>query len=254
MAIEFSRIPSDSLLGRAVRLPLRILPKEWAVPILQGSNRGHLWIIGSGVHGYWFGCYELAKQRAIAEVVKPGMVFYDVGANVGFYTLLASRLVGEAGKVVAFEPSHRNLAFLRRHVGMNRCGNVQIYPAAVADRKGKGRFNAGTDPSTGRLDESGRAEVELVSLDELVDSGEILPPNVIKMDIEGGEGAALRGAARVLRGYQPTLFVSIHGRKTGDDVKKTLLSMGCEIIGLNEAEVDKCDEWIARGRPRPNAR
>jgi len=79
------------------------------VPILQGPLRGKKWIVGSQRHAFWLGGYEPHLQRLIAREVKPGEIFYDVGANVGFYSLLASVLVGP-GKVFAFEQLPANVA------------------------------------------------------------------------------------------------------------------------------------------------
>jgi hypothetical protein len=92
--INFSGISNSVLLGRALRLPLRLIPKQAEVRILQGPLRGKRWIAGSSNHGCWLGSYEAAKQRKIIEFLRPGMVCWDVGVNVGFYTLLFAELVG----------------------------------------------------------------------------------------------------------------------------------------------------------------
>ncbi len=75
--------------------------------VVQGPLRGKRWIAGSSNHGCWLGSYELAKQRKVIELVRPGMVCWDVGAHVGFYTLLFAELVGPLGRVFAFEPLPR---------------------------------------------------------------------------------------------------------------------------------------------------
>ncbi len=92
--INFSGISNSKLAGRAMRLPLQLIPDSAVVRILQGPLRGKRWIAGSSNHGCWLGSYEAAKQRKIIEFVRPGMVCWDVGANVGFYTLLFAELVG----------------------------------------------------------------------------------------------------------------------------------------------------------------
>ena len=104
LMINFSGIPQSNWLGRALRLPLRLIPKDANVRILQGPLRGKYWISGSSDHGCWLGSYEVAKQRKVTELVRPGMICWDVGANVGFYTLLFAELVGRTGSVYAFEP------------------------------------------------------------------------------------------------------------------------------------------------------
>jgi hypothetical protein len=93
-----SAISNRTLLGKVLRLPLRLLPKGMAIPILRGSAKGLKWIVGSSNHGCWLGTYELEKQVALERFVKPGMTVYDIGAQAGFYTLFFSRLVGGGGR------------------------------------------------------------------------------------------------------------------------------------------------------------
>ena len=96
-----------------MRWPLRLAPRGRAVPILFGPARGLRWVVGVGLHGCWLGTYEWHKQRRFAREIKPGEVFFDIGANTGFYTLLAAKRTGTGGIVHAFEPNPRNLAPLR---------------------------------------------------------------------------------------------------------------------------------------------
>ena len=120
--MNFSAVPYHSWLGRVLRFPLRLLPPETIVPILQGRLRGKRWIVGSGNHGCWLGSYEYEKRRAFEQTISAGNIVFDVGAHVGFYTLLASTLVGPTGRVVAFEPAPRNLRYLKEHLRLNRFG------------------------------------------------------------------------------------------------------------------------------------
>src|ERR1700719_2260133 len=114
--IDFSRISNASWPGRLIRLPLTVMPQSAIVPVLQGRLRGTRWLAGSSNHGCWLGSYELKKQREIEQAVKPGMVCYDIGAHVGFYTLLFAKLVGPSGRVFAFEPLPKNCAVIKRHL------------------------------------------------------------------------------------------------------------------------------------------
>src|SRR5437899_3136746 len=93
-AFGFSTVP-----GRLLRLPLALVPRSATVCVLGGSLRGARWVVGSASHGCWLGWYEADKQRAFASLVKRGDVVFDIGAHVGFYTLLASRLCGPSGHV-----------------------------------------------------------------------------------------------------------------------------------------------------------
>ncbi|MBN8636124.1 MAG: hypothetical protein J0M07_12425 [Anaerolineae bacterium] len=100
--MNFSGISRQSLIGQLLRLPLALMPKSARVPILQGALRGRWWIAGSSNHGCWLGSYEFDKQQRLSAHVQPGMVVYDIGAHVGFYTLLAAQLVGPGGHVFSF--------------------------------------------------------------------------------------------------------------------------------------------------------
>ena len=128
---NWSAIDPKSTRGRLVRLPAKLLPKSTVMHIRHGPARGMKWISGSAVHGCWLGTYELEKQKLLERIVRPGMTVYDIGAQAGFYTLLCSRLVGDAGRVIAFEPSISEARYLLEHVRINQLANVSIVQAAV---------------------------------------------------------------------------------------------------------------------------
>jgi FkbM family methyltransferase len=243
--VNFSGIPRDRAVGKLLRLPLRALPERARVPILQGRLRGKRWIVGSGTHGCWLGSYEYEKRRLFERTVGEGDVVYDLGANAGFYTLLAAELTGPSGRVVAFEPLSRNLRFLREHVRLNRLQNVTIIQAAVADRAHTAPFDEGANPSMGRLAPSGTLQVHTVTLDDLVSSGQIPPPSVIKMDIEGGEVEALLGAWRTLVEHQPRIFLSTHGPALHKRCCELLVSLGYELCSIGAPSIEGTDELLA---------
>jgi FkbM family methyltransferase len=133
----------------------------------------------------------------------------DIGAAAGYYTLLATRLVGPTGRVIAFEPDPVNLRYLRAHVRQNRLTNVSVLPIAIADSKGTARFGGGTGTGTGRICGHGSHEVFLERLDDLAER-EALAPHHIKIDVEGSEPAVLRGGEQLIRRCRPTIFLSTH--------------------------------------------
>jgi FkbM family methyltransferase len=198
--------PSTTTIGKLLRLPLRVVPRERPVRILAGPLRGWRWIPASAPHGCWLGTFERAEQDLVARVVRPGDVIYDLGAHAGFYTLLAAKLTGPTGRVVAFEPVPRNLGYLRRNLALNHCENVTVVAAAVADRSGTARFQEGPLTTVGTLAQEGGYDVQVVALDDYDGPA----PRVIKMDVEGAEAAVLRGARRVLREVRPIVLLSTH--------------------------------------------
>lgn len=222
------------VLGRILRLPLRAMSRTAVVRVLTGELRGARWIVGAATHGCWIGTYERDVQRIFATHIRPGDVVYDIGANAGFFTLLASRLAGGAGKVYSFEPLPRNLAYLRVHVRLNDAANVEVLPIAVSDSKGVVRLDTDGHPAMGGISEEGDLVVEGDSLDGL----KLEPPSFLKMDIEGGEHAALRGATQLLRDARPTLLLSTHGYVQHGLCVELLESLGYAIELLRDGTVD----------------
>jgi len=229
--INFSGISDSSFLGRALRLPLRLIPDAAVLRVVQGPLRGKRWIAGSFNHGCWLGSYELAKQRKVIELVRAGMVCWDVGAHVGFYTLLFAELVGPQGKVFAFEPLPRNVDLLRRHVEMNGYRNVRTLPCALADFDGEASFDPGPNPSMGRIAPSGPLRVPCARADTLVARGEVEAPDVIKIDVEGAEAAVLRGARRAMERH-PAILLATHGEQAHGECLGLLAAAGYEMGGL----------------------
>lgn len=234
-------------LGKIARLPLRLVPRDMVVPILHGALRGKRWIPGSGIHRCWLGFYEPKKQRLISRVVRLGSVFWDVGAHVGLYSLLASKLVGP-GMVFAFEPAPRNLSYLRRHLALNRVENVEVLALAVSDRNGRARFQVEASGFVGHLSDQAGITVSTATLDHLVDEGRVLPPDCVKMDIEGAELLALRGAAQTFQRFHPVLFLATHGRDTEAQCCKLLESWDYDCKNVDRSAEGDLAEFLAKFR------
>lgn len=243
--MNFSGISSGSVVGRLLRAPLSLVPSEARMRVLQGPLRGSTWIAGAHTHGCWLGSYEFEKQELFSSQVPGGGVVYDVGANAGFYSLLASKLVGPSGHVIAFEPQPRNLRYLRAHVRLNRLDNVTVLDLAVGDRPGTAKFNSAIGSATGSIDERGDIEVRVSSLDALEASAVIPPPSLIKMDIEGGELAALNGAQRILAAYHPLLLLATHGTKVHEACIELLQGIGYELTAVAGSSIYNTDELLA---------
>jgi FkbM family methyltransferase len=243
--VNLSGISRQTFLGQLLRAPLSLIPKRAVLPILQGPLRGKLWAVGSATHGCWLGSYEFAKQRLFSKTLRPGDIVFDVGANVGFYSLLAAVRVGASGRVYAFEPLPRNLDCLRRNLTLNQIANVDIVEAAVAAEPGVVTFDTGAHPSLGRIDPAGSLSVRSVMLDGLVSSAALPIPTVIKMDIEGGEVAALEGARNTLTLHHPRIFLATHGTRAHEACCSLLESVGYELRSLDHRSVAETDELVA---------
>ena len=176
---------------------------------------------------YWLGTYEPDLQAATRQFIKPGIVVYDVGANIGYISLMAARLVEEQGKVFSFEALPANIARLNQNVTLNAIkGQVRVVHAAVVDKAGKVSFLAHASGAMGKaLGSAGRDEhytqtikVQGITLDDFVYINGNPPPGVIKMDIEGGEGMALAGMPRLLKEARPVLLIELHGEEAARQV------------------------------------
>jgi FkbM family methyltransferase len=215
-----------------------------AVRILQGRLRGYRWIASASTHGCWLGSYEMPKQAKFVATLKDGWVVYDVGANVGFYTLLASACVGPKGRVIAFEPLPENIALLKQHVRLNHCSNIEIHPCAISDQSGKLRFQCGKSCETGRISDQGDIEVAAVSLDEFIYTSGNPVPSVVKIDVEGAEVHALRGACRLIRQSPPVIFLATHSHQLHSTCCELLLSAGYRLETPDGRKVELTDELI----------
>jgi FkbM family methyltransferase len=166
---------------------------------------------------YWLGTYEQDLQQAIRDWVEPGNVIYDLGANIGYVSLLFARATGSSGRVLAFEPLPANQQRLQKNLNLNNTLNVSLIPAAVADKSGSTTFMVHSSGGMGKLKAApGRSEgfaqeisVQTIALDDFAIANPI--PQLIKIDIEGGEVLALRGMSTLLRERRPILFLELHG-------------------------------------------
>jgi FkbM family methyltransferase len=241
-------IQSNSVLGRIARLPLKFLPPDLVLPIMHGPLRGSNWIVGSAHHACWLGTYEREKQKRIASELKPGSVFYDVGANVGLYSLLATRL-DPAGKTYAFEPLPKNTWYLHRHFELNSIHNAQVLELAISDHVGTHSFCVTGDRSTGHLGQDGNLVVRTATLDSLLQEEEIPPPDYIKMDVEGAELMALRGASECIQRHRPAIFLATHGRDMETECCRQLNSWRYELQDIGDATILDRSEFLAKFRP-----
>jgi FkbM family methyltransferase len=221
------------------RHPLLKRGFEWAADrfrnrdgtIQSGVGRGLRFNPGGSNAGYVLGTSEPGLQRLLATLLRPGMVLFDVGANVGFISILAARLVGEEGRVISFEPLPVNADWLEHNVRLNRFDRVTVRREAVGLADGESRFQISAVSSTlGMLETSrfakqddviaGIIPVKVRSLDSLGAEGSLPRPEVIKVDTEGAEVDVLRGAAEMIRAARPILLIELHG--TNADVARAL--------------------------------
>jgi FkbM family methyltransferase len=249
---RLTKLSPDSLLGSLVRAPLKLIPRDRVMRVRRGVNQGASWVAGASVHGCWLGTYESDKQELIARLATPGMTLWDVGANAGFYTLAFSRLTGPRGRVYAFEPLAENADNLRTHVRLNDVRNVTVVEAAVGAADGTVGFAVAASNAMGRVS-AGASDrvVPCVTLDSFVEQHPEAAPDLLKVDIEGGESALLVGGARFLARNTPPIVLSLHGTDQQRRCGQLLESFGYSAFRLDGTALDHgaiSDEILARRR------
>jgi FkbM family methyltransferase len=169
------------------------------------------------------GNLESSVQEALVRHLPRGGVVYDVGANLGFFSLVAARLVGVGeGRVYAFEPAPENAEAIRRNAELNHLPNISVIASAVSSQAGTARLQIVDDQSWSRLEEFGEhpdtervLEVETVSIDGLLSAGELPPPTLVKIDVEGAELAVLDGMRSTIAEHRPVIVCELHGTHEG---------------------------------------
>lgn len=200
--------------------------RQRAVPVLRGNGRGLRVRFGESALTRAVSTLERDVEETIVGHLHPGDVFYDIGANIGWYSMLAARAVGPGGHVLAFEPSVLNAAFVQQNAAVNRFANVSVACAAVTDREGwmtfldKGNLQSRLDKNDfegqaerrARKDQKvkGQRPVPATTLDSWLAQTGQPPPTLIKIDIEGGELGALRGMTKTLEQSGPALVIELH--------------------------------------------
>ena len=192
----------------------RVFPR---VPLLLRLAPGMWWIASNdAVSDRLFAGFEQNERAFVRRFLGAGMTVLDVGAHAGVYTLTASKRVGASGRVIAFEPSPRERRRLERHLSINRCRNVTIQPFALGEIEGEAQLFVVDGSETGcnsfrpPVGAAGHLQrVPVRRLDECRAEKMFGAVDLIKMDIEGAELSALRGAESVFRSDRPVLLCEI---------------------------------------------
>jgi FkbM family methyltransferase len=197
--------------------------------------------------GMTSGGYEPKLARIMARHAKPGAMILDLGAHVGMHTLMFSRRSGSSGRVLAVEPSPATAGLLMQHLKWNGSDNVELIEAVVGDQEREVAFAYRPDPidsggfsNSLAYDIGGETRtVRMTTIDRICAGG---LPDLIKMDIEGAELLALRGARDTLARAAPVLIVSVH-----PEAMRALGTAPVELIAFLEAiGYEGCD---LDGRP-----
>lgn len=184
------------------------------VRIVRGELAGFTMAFDpSGSKARWMGLHEPKVQEAVISNLKPGMVAWDVGAHIGYYVLLMAKLVGDAGRVVGFEPFTENFELLKRNIDNNSLSDrVEARLMALGEHSGTGEIALGYQSGNAKVIAGGPGSILISTLDEEVER-EDRRPDLIVFDTEGAEEAILRGGAKFLAAADATLILEHHGRR-----------------------------------------
>ncbi len=196
---------------------------------------------------YWLGTYECPLVNRLSRIIEDGWVVYDVGANIGYMSLVMAKLTGEGGTVVSFEPLAANAERLRYNAALNGLGRrIAVHQVAVDEKPGMVEFMLNRCHAMGHV-ASVKEEyssfrscciVEATSIDAvLASSPRAHWPRLIKIDVEGGEARVLRGGLRTLECCRPVLVIELHSRLLAREALMLLDSSGYVVRRLSEPDI-----------------
>jgi|SRR5690349_7738752 len=201
------------------RIGVRIVPRDtrmW-MQIEKGAAAG-IWmrLNPCTAHDLLRGAGEPEVQDALHRYLRPGRTFYDIGANIGFFSLMAARLVGEHGHVIAFEADPEIASRLREHIQRNSFAHAETVEKVVWSQTSRVLFRradprVSPDRGLGHVASASDAntiEIEAITLDEFAQTAPA--PDLIKCDVEGAEVEVFRGAQKLLAERRPVIVCEIH--------------------------------------------
>ena len=238
----------NSFFNKIINLNLPEPIEAQGMIMYQGTSNER----GSFGMGYVFD-YELETRRAFRRVVKPGMTVVDVGANIGYYTLLGAKMVGEGGRVYAFEPDPLYFSLLKKNIEANRFNKiVEPFNTAVGNTEKTAILSLGNLTGSSLVSLPGirtnkTVEVEVVSLDSFFSEKNWPPADLVKIDIEGYDKFALegmRGLAKRNRGLNiiielnPLLLEA--SETTAEELLGLLVELDFRRVGVLRKEMKSC--------------
>lgn len=245
--------------------PLFKLGFEWAADrfrdrdsvIQQGIGKGLRFNVGNSNAGYQLGTTEPAMQFALKELLQPNMTFYDIGANVGFFSIIAAQL--SRGVVVCFEPLAENIHYIKHNAGLNHLDKLLIRSEALGGEDSDAIFHVSAVSTWGKLATVGSPPqairditVPLRRLDTIIHQSHLPQPELIKIDVEGAEVDVLVGARETLLTARPILLIELHW--TNEAVARKLAELGYQghVLGSTASLTES--PWDAQVLAVPNER
>ncbi len=231
-----------SKITKKINHKIKSLFASSTVKIKAGPLQGYRISLLSG-SGFISGNYEPEKTDVILNNVKTSDIVLDVGAHIGYFTMLMAKLVGGSGHIYSFEPRPLNYKMLENNIKTNKLTNVTIKTLAIGNKTGKVNFDATTGTGTGHISKDGNITVEITTVDKFC-KDENITPSFIKIDIEGGEVEALKGAEQTIENYKPKILLATHGDKLDRECEVWMQAKGYTGKDINQLKGDKETIWI----------
>lgn len=192
------------------------------------------------------GIFEEKSTEAVKLCVKPGNIVFDIGANIGYYSVLMSKLIEPAGKVFCFEPTMHYRQVLKQNIDANNATNCEIIPYGLSETNSSSKISIGECSATMHwVEESSPVNTETIrvyKLDEIIDTLNISQIDFIKMDIDGHEPAFFKGAYKTLAKFNPIILLEVSHINyldygvTAWDFYDQLIEMGYKIYYENDLQ------------------
>ena len=198
-----------------------------------------------------FKTHEPINTRILTKLIKNGMTCLDIGGNIGYYVLLERKLIGDSGKIIAFEPAPLNFQYLKQNIERNNFQNISLFNFACGNEKKNVKFfinkksngsqvyrnESPPDPSLGKI-----ITVEMIILDDFLEKINSEKIDFIRMDAEGYELNIIYGLLKTLEKHKPIISIELHKRQLGIERTieffKILKSFGYEIESYMPRELD----------------
>jgi FkbM family methyltransferase len=224
--------------------------------IVHGVGAGLRFNATGGHPGYLIGTSEPLEQEMLRHHLQPGSVFYDVGANIGFFSTLAGRLVAPGGSVWAFEPFPSSAQRARENATLNGFAHVTVTEAAVGRECGRLTLALGKGSQEHRAASDGEGmQVDVVSIDAWRARVGAPAPTVVMIDAEGAELDVLEGMIGVLTEHRPVVACEVHwlGHDFDEFVEHRLSPLGYVLSSLDGTAHQGVERWHALLQPGPVA-
>ncbi len=234
---------------------------------VDGDLKARVWPFDVTGKGLYVGLFEHEEVQFIRRILKPGMVFLDIGANMGFYSIIAAKYVGSSGQVHSFEPSPRMFEELKFNIELNGLSNVEPNSIALGDKSGTAclsRYERGKEVYASLSPNvypgakiTGHDYVTVETLDNYVEEKRLERVDVIKIDVEGAECLVLRGSQVLLSSTSgPTIILEMvpslmeHFNCSCNEVVRFFREFGYKVFTLSDGIYEElsgdcwCSEMI----------